>query len=114
MGNLAPVLVLAVIFWGIVMMLRTVSDNKLRHKLVEKGMVDKSYQTLFQKQEEPVVSSSLKWGMILIAMGLALVISRTFLHDYSEEVTFGFMSLFVGLALLAYYLIAARMANKKK
>jgi len=108
-----PLLVLGIIFWGILSLVKTVADNKLRNRLVEKGMVDKNIQALFQRGEEPVVSSSLKWGIVLIAVGLALVIGQLVPHEMSGEMTAGTMFLLVGIAMLVYYVIASRMAKKK-
>jgi hypothetical protein len=50
--NLEPVLVMGIIFWGVIAILREVSQNKLRHRIVDKGM-DPLKPALFSAVHRP-------------------------------------------------------------
>ena len=114
MNDLMPVLVLGVIFWGIAAIVKQVSDNKIRHKLIDKGMVDKNLQNLFQKPEEYGIPSSLKWGTVLVAIGLAFFVGQLVPERSEEEITVACLFLFSGAALVLYYSLASKMEKKAK
>lgn len=87
----------------------------LRHKerltVIEKGMSPEDIRALYSRQlmpRDPL--SSLKWGMLLVFGGLAILIGN-FLHDrYStnDGITAGLVILMVGLALVIFYGFAAK------
>ena len=85
-----------VIKWGM--------DNKTRRLLIEKGMVDEKLKYLFT--EPPQSLSSMKWGMVLIGIGLALFVGQMFRSDLTDEATMGLMFLFAGLGFIIYYFMA--------
>ena len=62
-----PVALFIVVAYVIKFML----EAKTRHKLIEKGMVDENVKHLFQHPKDTRLSS-LKWGMILVGVGIAL------------------------------------------
>jgi hypothetical protein len=55
--------------------------------------------------------SNVKWGMVLIGIGLALLLGQLFPYDITEAMTIGFMFLFAGLAFLIYYFIQKVKSN---
>jgi hypothetical protein len=89
-------------------------DSSTRKKLIEKGLVDEKVKHLFPEKPRPQPLSSLKWGMICIGVGIALLIGRLAPYDLREEVTIGAMFLLAGLALVIYYPIASRRLKKSK
>ena len=48
MEDMVPVLVLAVIGYFVLELVKVVSENRIRTKLIEKGMVDEKIKLLFQ------------------------------------------------------------------
>jgi hypothetical protein len=94
--------------------IKLLSENKTRRQLIEKGLVDEKIKYLFPDKPKDYVGSSLKWGMILIAVGLAVFIGQLAPRDVVQEVTIGCMLTFGGLALVIYYLIANSRLNKSK
>ena len=89
-------------------------DYRNRQKLIEKGLVDENIKYLFAAKQEGPVSPSLKWGLVLIAIGVAVFIGQTVKSEKAEEITIGAMFTLAGLALLLYYAIANRAAKKSK
>ena len=93
--------------------IKIVSDNRTRQKLIEKGMVDENVKYLFYDKFEQNVPSSLKWGLVLISIGLARLIVRLIPTYYVEEITIGAMFIAAGLALLIFYFIAKSKSEQK-
>ena len=109
MEDLVPMVVVTVIFGTLVLIIKILSDNRIRKSLIESGQVDEKAKYLYLKagNKTPDPLSSVKWGMVLIGVGLALLIGQfigQFVH-YSdvEGITIGLMFLFAGVAFLIYY-----------
>jgi NADH:ubiquinone oxidoreductase subunit 4 (subunit M) len=114
--NLAPVFVLGVIGYFVLELVKAVSESRLRHKLIEKGMVDEKVKLLFQPQILSHSASSLKWGLVLIAVGLAFLFTYG-IHSWlpselREEMTAGAVFFMAGLAMIVYYAIARGQEKK--
>jgi phosphatidylglycerophosphate synthase len=114
MNDLAPVLILGVIFWGIIAIIREVSQSKLRHRIVDKGLSNVNVQNLFPAQPFIQSHSSLKWGILLVGVGLVLLVSRLVPREVSDEVTIGAMLVTAGVCLLVFYFIAPKVGQKKE
>jgi hypothetical protein len=114
--NLAPVLILAVIGYFTLELVKVVSENRLRNKLIEKGMVDEKVKLLFQPYALTQSASALKWGMVLIAVGLAFMfafgIHKWVPVDIRDEMTAGAVFFMAGLGMIAYYVIARRQEKQ--
>jgi hypothetical protein len=108
MDALQPVLIIAVIFLGIIALLREVSQNRLRHKVVDKGVnpSNLNFQALFSREAARNRYGSLKWGMLLVGIGLVLLVVQILPVEVSDETTVGIMSLVAGLCLLIYHFAA--------
>jgi hypothetical protein len=101
---LGPTLVLLVIFGGIVAIIRTVQDNRTRNRLIDKGQIDENIKYLYPARQD-ARGQSLKWGMMLIGIGIAFLIGR--LADSEEMgVAAGFFC--AGIALVLYHWIAKK------
>ncbi len=110
MWEMFPLIVMFVVVPIIIKML---SDNKTRRMLIEKGLVDEKVKYLFMNKPKEYVSSSLKWGMVLIAIGLAVFVGQMAPKELMEEVTIGAMFVFGGIALVIYYAIASKKINEQ-
>ncbi len=87
-------------------------DSSTRKKLIEKGLVDEKVKHLFPEKPKPQPLTSLKWGMVCIGVGIALLVGRLAPYDLREEVTIGAMFVLAGLALVIYYFMASRKSKK--
>lgn len=109
-----PIFVTGIVFFAVVYVIKIVSDNRIRSRLIDSGKIDEQIQYLYasphSKERDPL--SSLKWGLVLIGLGAALFIGRLFSYEMQEEATVGFMFLFSGLAFLIYY-FASKNEQKK-
>jgi hypothetical protein len=108
MHDFGPVLILGVIFWGIVAIVRELSNGRIRQRIVEKGMNNVNAQNLFSQESRLGKHASFKWGLLLTAVGAVLLISQFVPVEVSDEVTFGAMFLTAGICLLVYHFIAPK------
>jgi len=84
-------------------------DYKTRKHLIEKGLVNKDVK--FLSGFEGGFMSSLKWGLVLVGIGFALLISRMVDRDVADEVMFGAMFLAAGVGLVIHYFVAMTQAR---
>ena len=73
---------------------------------------DEKVKYLYMNKLEAHVPSSLKWGMVLIAVGAAILIGQFVPYSYQEEATISGMFIMAGLALIVYYFIAGKIIKK--
>lgn len=98
---------MGVVFFAFAYIVKVLADARTRNKLIEKGLVDKNVQHLFAPDRELRTLSSLKWGMILVGLGIAWLLRELFPYDISSEGAFGLMLIFGGIAFLVYYPLAS-------
>ena len=111
---MSEVLIPAIIFFSIVAIVKIVSDNKIKNRLIEKGVEDTKPKRILESSVELHALSSLKWGMVLVGIGLAAFISELFPRYQSDEVLIGLIFLFAGIAFLVYYGLAEKRVRQIK
>ena len=99
-------------FFFVYALVKLTSDNKIRHKLIDKGMVDENVKFLYTQQADMRVPNALKWGLVLIGIGAAVLIGQMVPSRMSGEVTVGSIFLMAGLGLMLYYFIAKRIMGE--
>lgn len=112
--GLTGVLIVFIIFSSAAFVVKVISDNRIRRRLIESGKLDEQAKYLYMRHERRVFDplSSVKWGMVLIGIGIALTIGQLFPYDVTEGMVFGLMFLFAGLAFLIYYFIQKRQGTE--
>lgn len=91
------------------------ADYRLKKKIVEQGLVDDKLKHLFKGMEEHGPLSSLKWGLLSIAVGVGLFVGYQMPdYRYDPEIGFAFMLMFAGVALILYYVVADRILKRNK
>jgi hypothetical protein len=115
-ANLVPIFILAVVGYFVLQLVKVVSENRIRTKLIEKGLVDENIKFLFQPESLTGSASALKWGLVMIAVGVAFIFSFAIHswvpHEIRGEITAGAVFSMAGLAMIVYYAIAR--AKEKK
>ena len=96
----------------IAIIVKIITDNRTRRTAIEKGMVDENLKYLFSNKNEANIPSSLKWGIVLVAVGVAGVIGNFIPYSLDRGITFSLMLMFGGLGLIIYYFLAIKMAKK--
>ncbi len=106
------VFVVGIIFFSVVAIVKIVSESKTRQRLIDRGgNADETVRQMYGASAKMQSASSLKWGMVLVGIGIALLVGQLFPHYVSSEVTFGLMFLFAGIGFLLYYPMAKKMSN---
>lgn len=88
--------------------------HKERITIIEKGLKAEDYAALYRsagKQIYPL--SSLKWGLILVLVGIAVLVGLWMqqVYDVEEGVFFGLVALAAGIGLLVFYAIARKQVK---
>lgn len=101
------------LFLVIAYIIKVVSDNRTRRVLIEKGEINENLKYLYADKLAYAVPSSLKWGMVFIAIGLAFFLSQVIdLGRHDETTFFAMLFIFGGAALIVFYFIAGKMQKK--
>jgi hypothetical protein len=100
-GGLAVLATIAII-------IKLTLDHRMRQKLVDKGMVDENVKFLYASNGGARTLPSLKWALVLMGIGLAILVGQIVPGHMTEEITFSCMFLFAGLGLLVYYAVASK------
>ncbi len=101
---LIPLTFFAVVF-GIV---KVLSDNHLRKMLIERGELNENARFVLAKYPADQAITSIKWGIVLVGLGTALLFRAFYPEVISDEGTAGLMLLLAGVGLLVYYFIARK------
>lgn len=110
MIDFTAVFITGTIFLAIAFVIKVISDNRIRRTLIESGKIDEQVQFLYmhsgKRENSPL--QSLKWGLVLVALGLALFIGQFLPYEMQGEGTVGTMFLFSGIAFLIYYFVSKK------
>lgn len=101
-------LIVGIVFISIVTIVKIVVDSSTRRRMLETGNLDDRTKRLMMNQVELSTLSNLKWGMILIGIGVAAMASEIWPYYLSDEGAIGLVFLFAGLGFLIYYPIAQK------
>lgn len=105
--TLVPIALFIAFFGTIVTITKTISDNRTKRQLIEAGVSEGLVEALFMQRRDPNTWTALKWGLVVVGLGLALVIMQFLPYDFEEPIAYGLMFLFAGGGLLLYYAIAS-------
>jgi hypothetical protein len=99
---------------GGVIIIALIARHRERMSMVEKGMSAEDIKALYVRgvtQKNPL--GSLKWGMLLVAVGLAVLAGLYFDTTFyaPEGIYPGLIALFGGIALIVFYSIARKQAS---
>lgn len=101
-------LIVGIVFFSLVSVVKIIADHRTRSRLIEKGAVDDRTRWLLAGHSDLVILNNLKWGMVLVGIGLASLLSY-WLDDYFyKEGALGLIFVFAGLGFLVYYPLAQR------
>ncbi|MCK5126677.1 MAG: hypothetical protein KAR42_10510 [candidate division Zixibacteria bacterium] len=99
------VIIVPVIFGVFALVLKWWMEYRLKTKLIEKGMVDERVKILGSNTMGKFTSSSLKWGIVFVLVGGAMLVIRMLPVYIEGETILGVMLLAAGVGLLLFYFI---------
>lgn len=107
-----PTLVLVGFFAFVLGVTKVLSDNWTKRTLIGSRVSDDVIRTLFRKGSDPELFAALKWGIVLLALGLGLIVSQYLPSRFEEPLAWGVVLVFGGVGLLAYYAIARALLRR--
>jgi hypothetical protein len=99
---------------GAVLGFMLLSRHKERMSMIDKGLKAEDMKAVYERGalRPPNPLSSLKWGLMLIGIGIAVVLGMILRAAYGADVEGGIypglMALFGGFALILFYFIARK------
>jgi hypothetical protein len=102
------------VFGAAVLIVKYSLDFKTRQKLIDKGLVDEKVKYLFFQNSGMTNGSSLKWGMVLVAIGLGALAGMITPEEYDSTLAIAMMLILGGIALILYYAISSRLSKKNQ
>ena len=110
-GDEIAIPIIFVIFSALVLIVWTITRHRERMSVIARGLSSEEIRALFVRDARLTnPMGSLKWGIIFIFGGLAVLIGN-FLHDQyhvDDSVIMGMICIFSGIALILFYGLANR------
>ena len=103
--GIAGAIVIGVIFFGLVSVIRAITDYQLRRKLIQLGHVDRSSVSVLQPAGSNRLSP-LKWGLVILFGGIGLIIISLANVDHDSPLPFGIEAVCIAVGFLVYYFIS--------
>ncbi len=104
---------MAIVFTAIVAVIKIIADWRLRTRLIDKGLVDEKVKFLYDDGLGKAMSN-LKWGLVLVGIGLAALLGQIFDYYIEPESIIGLMFIFAGLGFLIYYAFASKQIRQEQ
>lgn len=84
--------------------------HRERMSMIDKGMSSDDIKALYAREIRRNPLGSLKWGILLVMAGLAVLVGNYLHAQYyvDEGVVIGLICLFVGIGLVLFYALAAK------
>ena len=101
-------LVPIVLFICITFAVKIIMDGRVRQRLAQSGASEDLVRTMLAADEQNRKVSSLKWGLVLVLIGIAFGIIDVSNLDAHDPATFGIVIGFAGLGMLGFHGLANR------
>lgn len=94
---------------------RAITDSRVRRRLLESNAsVELATAVVAPPRKEPMLGETLKWGMLIGALGLALILLQFLPFDPDDPIAAGILLVSAAVALLGYYGMARRMTEREQ
>jgi len=111
------VIIIPVIFLSLVAIIKTLSDNRLRKEIIQRGEVDPALvSSIMGRRHVEQSLTSVKWAFVLISIGLAFILigfipdggfDPNFNND-TDTLKMGILIICAGAGFAGYYLFASK------
>jgi hypothetical protein len=106
------VIIVPIVFGTMAFALKLILDYRTRSQIINKGLVDEKVKYLFENLGRVSPLNNLKWGMVLLGIGVALLFKQIAPFYVSSSSTFGLMFILAGFGFLVYYAISDKLLKK--
>jgi hypothetical protein len=104
---------LFIVFPIIYLIIREILDYSTRKNIIAKGLEGEEAKKLFKATMRTQTPSSMKWGLILVFVGLTMVIV-TAINNMADEIKIGLTLISAGIGLLVFYFMAAKKLHENQ
>jgi hypothetical protein len=88
---------------------KTVTDYILKKRMIDKGFVGEDAQAIFKNyKNEDNKYSSLKWGLLFLTGGIALILMETLQVRPDSPLPYGIFTVSLSLGFLIYYFLVKK------
>lgn len=85
---------------------KLISDNRLRRKVLNSAASEGMAEALLKEQRSgPQTRSALKWGLIFVSLGVGVLFVNVLAIGFESPLAYALLLLATGAALLGYYTI---------
>jgi hypothetical protein len=103
---LVPITIFVTFFGSIAYIAKVIGDTRIRRKVLEARVsADVAEAILSGGWKEPSTRSALKWGLVIVSLGVGLLLVDVFGIDFESPLAYAVLLLATGTALLGYYVI---------
>jgi len=113
--QLTGVAIVGIIFGSVVAVIKIVSDNRIKNRLIDGAKAGEKIDNVQLSADfysNPI--NAIKWGLVLLGIGLAFMLGQLFPYRISDSSTFGLMLIFGGIAFVVYYFIAKNVTQPRQ
>jgi hypothetical protein len=91
---------------------KVLTDYILKKKMIEKGFVNEESQSIFKSHSvEDNKYSSLKWGLIALSGGIALIVMDSLEVRPDSTMPYGIFAVSLSIGFLLYFFLVKRAAK---
>ena len=113
LNDLVPLVVPLAMFWAITALARTIAEARTRRRLIDtNASAEVAAAVMTEARGDTAHHDSLKWGLVIGAIGLALIIVQFLPYQPDEPIALGVVLVFGAAGLLGYY-AATRRSTKQ-
>lgn len=110
--TLVPIALFLSLTFAIVGVARVISDGRTRRRLIESGASPELARAIMATPPKDVgLHGALKWGLVLGALGVALIVVQFMPYGEDDPITIGVVLLGAAAGLLGYYALGRRSAT---
>jgi hypothetical protein len=110
MDYIGPAIIIGTIFFGIVSIIKAISEHFLRRKMIDNNNLDEKTVHALKLESNPY--ASLKWGMVALFGGIGLILLEFIPYDYNSPLPFGLEAVMISLGFLLYYFFVQKKTEQ--
>lgn len=104
--ELVPITLFIAFFGSIAYIAKVIGDTRIRRKVLEARVSEGVADAILNRGwQEPSTRSALKWGLVIVALGLGILLVDLFAISFESPLAYAVLLLATGVALLGYYFI---------
>ena len=105
---LMPMAILGTIGFSVFLFVKTMTEYILKKKMIDKGFVNDDTQAIFKQHVADNKMSSLKWGLIMFFLGLALILMEYIPTSPESPLPYGLIAVSISIGFLLYFFLVKK------